>query len=98
MTDPISSRPHHSETLGTIKDGEVKPTEEYNLFFDDVDFSLNQLLGDSLKLTSYTVAKVPDVAANLSGLIFISDESGGPTPAWSDGTNWRRFSDGAVIS
>lgn len=96
MTKKFSSRPHHSNSLST--DSQITPSSEYNLFFDNVDFSLNQLLGDSLKLTSYTVATVPDVAANLSGLIFVSDESGGPVPAWSDGTDWRRFSDGAVIS
>lgn len=96
MTKKFSSRPHHSNSL--TSGGQNPPSPEYNLFFDNINFSLNQLLGDSLKLTSYTLATVPDVAANLSGMIFVSDESGGPAPAWSDGTDWRRFSDGAVIS
>lgn len=32
------------------------------------------------------------------GLIWVSDETGGASPAYCDGTNWRRFSDGAVVS
>ena len=96
MTKKFASRPHHSNSI--ISGGQNPPSAEYNLFFDNINFSLNQLLGDSLKLTTYTLATVPDVVANLGGLIFVSDEVGGPTPAWSDGTDWRRFSDGAVVS
>ncbi|MFC3119934.1 hypothetical protein ACFOHS_22780 [Jhaorihella thermophila] len=31
-------------------------------------------------------------------LIYVSDESGGPVIAFSDGTNWRRMTDRAVVS
>lgn len=50
------------------------------------------------KLAAFTVATVPSAAANTSGLIHISNESGGATPAFSDGTNWRRVHDRAIIS
>lgn len=33
-----------------------------------------------------------------SGLIYVYDESGGPTLAFSDGTNWRRVQDRAIVS
>jgi len=46
---------------------------------------------------SYTVATVPS-AAQPGQMIFISDETGGATMAFSDGTNWRRITDRAVIS
>ena len=50
-------------------------------------------------LQSYTVAGVPDAAASGAGaMIYVSDETGGAVPAFSDGTNWRRVTDRAVIS
>lgn len=45
---------------------------------------------------SYTVTTLPDVTTK--GIIFVSDETGGPTIAYSDGTDWRRVSDGSVVS
>lgn len=47
-------------------------------------------------LASYTVAGVPTAVAG--GLIYVSDETGGPVMAFSDGTNWRRMTDRAVVS
>lgn len=44
------------------------------------------------------VADAPDPLTNRYGWIFVTDETGGATPAFSDGTNWRRVSDLAVIS
>lgn len=49
-------------------------------------------------LKAYTVAGLPDPAAWKGGLIIVSDEDGGEVPAWSDGTNWRRTTDRAVVS
>lgn len=46
----------------------------------------------------YTVATVPDATVNDNGVIIVSNEAGGRTLATSDGTNWRRVSDGAVVS
>ena len=48
---------------------------------------------------SYTVATVPSAgAAGAGAMIYVSDESGGAVPAFSDGSDWRRVSDRAVIS
>ena len=50
------------------------------------------------KLAPYTVATVPS-AVNLNGaMIYVSDETGGAVPAFSDGTNWRRVTDRAIIA
>jgi hypothetical protein len=49
-------------------------------------------------LPTYTVATVPNVATYARGLIYVSDESGGAVPAFSDGVNWRRVTDRAVVS
>lgn len=46
----------------------------------------------------YTVATVPTAAEFPASSVIVSDEAGGRTLATSDGTNWRRVSDGAVIS
>lgn len=44
----------------------------------------------------FLVGSLPSAVAG--GIIRISDEAGGDTIAYSDGTNWRRVSDGAVAS
>lgn len=46
----------------------------------------------------YTVAGVPAATGNAGKTIFVSDESGGAVLAFSDGTEWRRVTDRAVIS
>lgn len=58
---------------------------------DDVD--ITGLIG----LLSYTVATVPS-AAIAGKLIYVSDETGGAVPAFSDGTNWRRVTDRVIVS
>ena len=51
------------------------------------------------QLKSYTVAGVPSASTLGAGtMIFVTDETGGATPAFSDGTSWRRTSDRAVIA
>lgn len=46
---------------------------------------------------TYTVAGVPAAATYPRGVIYVSNETGGATLAFSDGTNWRRVQDRAVI-
>ena len=48
--------------------------------------------------SSYTVATVPDATGHAGKTIFVSDESGGAVLAFSDGTDWLRVTDRAVIS
>ncbi len=55
--------------------------------------------GANAKLKSYTVAGVPSASAEGAGtMIYVTDETGGAVPAFSDGTNWRRCTDRAIIS
>ncbi len=49
-------------------------------------------------LPTYTVATVPDVVVNARGMIYVSNEAGGPTVAYSNGVNWKRVYDNANIS
>lgn len=55
------------------------------------------IFANPIDLASYAKASLPS-AANASRLIFVTDDVGGSTPAFSDGTNWRRVADRAVIS
>jgi len=47
---------------------------------------------------TYTVGTLPSVGVWLGSTIYVSDETGGGTIAFSDGTNWRRVQDRAIIS
>lgn len=47
---------------------------------------------------SYTVLTLPTAATYPRGLIYVSNESGGATLAFSDGVSWRRVQDMAVVS
>ena len=49
-------------------------------------------------LPTFTVATLPSVSTFVRGMIWVSDETGGAQPAFSNGTNWLRFSDGAIVS
>jgi lysophospholipase L1-like esterase len=51
-----------------------------------------------VRVKSYTVAGVPSAAAGAGQIIYVSNASGGAVLAFSDGTNWLRVTDRAVIS
>lgn len=50
------------------------------------------------ELSSYAVAGVPDPTLFDGCLIYITNETGGKTPAWSNGVTWNRIYDGNPIS
>ncbi len=66
--------------------------------FSDYGFRLNEMLprDGSEGLTEYTVATLPTGVS--SGLIAVTDEAGGHTLAFYDGTDWRRVQDRAIVS
>jgi hypothetical protein len=49
-------------------------------------------------LVGYTVGTLPAASSYAQALVYVSDETGGPVPAFSDGTNWRRVTDRAIVS
>lgn len=55
-------------------------------------------LQTTLQLDSYTVTTLPSAAENVRTIIYVSNESGGAVPAFSDGTNWRRMTDRSIVS
>ena len=62
----------------------------------DLDYQVHRFQVPPI-VPSYTVAGVPS-ASVAAQLAYISNESGGAVLAFSDGTNWRRVTDRAVIS
>lgn len=48
-------------------------------------------------LPSFTVSILPN-ASPAGQMLFVTDETGGSVPAFSDGTNWRRITDGQIVS
>ena len=51
-----------------------------------------------LQAKTYTVATLPTASSYPRGIIYVSNETSGATLAFSDGTNWRRVQDRAVVS
>lgn len=84
----------------TTPDGSGTPIEGFRLSNDQTStFAGNQINQGQVQLNSYTVATLPSASNPGAGShIFVTDETGGATGAYSDGTNWRRYSDRAVVS
>jgi hypothetical protein len=53
--------------------------------------------GQIPRVAAFAVANLPS-ADDLGRIIYVSDETGGAVLAFSDGTNWRRVTDRAVVS
>lgn len=97
----IASRPRHGDSIGLAQNGEsIMASQSLQLYLDDISQRLNDyLLGDGVRIPSYTVATLPNVPpAQSPSLIYVSDETGGAVVAFSDGTNWRRVTDRAIVS
>lgn len=47
---------------------------------------------------TYTVSTLPTASSYPRGIIYVSNEAGGATLAFSDGSDWRRVQDRAVVS
>lgn len=70
----------------------------------DVDPTSNayqELIGQTpaaFVLQTYTVTTLPNAARWIRGIIYVSNQSTGAEPAFSDGSNWRIFSTRAIVS
>jgi hypothetical protein len=58
----------------------------------------NLICDNTVQLKSFTVATVPSASISSGSTIYVSNESGGAVLCFSDGTNWRRVTDRAIIS
>jgi hypothetical protein len=62
------------------------------------DYGVVETSGGPVEFPQYTVSGVPDASAYTGHMVYVSNETGGPVMAFSDGTNWRRITDRTVIS
>lgn len=60
--------------------------------------SIVRWLNELTKPRKYTVATLPDPAGYEGYTVYVSDETGGGTLAFSDGTDWRRAQDRNIVS
>jgi hypothetical protein len=98
---------------GVVRGVIFEPITDYGFITDTTDIAIdyglvvtaNSYKGDfeyimetsGVTHDSFKVASLPN--AGIPGqMIYISDESGGSTMAFSDGSNWRRITDRAVVS
>jgi len=89
----------------------IRPTKwkdgEQAKYLTDIEQFIRQvydrLVGVN-RVKVYTVANLPDAASFLpnstegAAMVFVSDEAGGATIAFSDGTDWRRVQDRVVCT
>tara|TARA_A100001391_G_scaffold142845_1_gene100663 strand:- start:1420 stop:2622 length:1203 start_codon:yes stop_codon:yes gene_type:complete len=84
--------------------GTFSKQEDYGLISQaaNVTIDMGAITNDDRMPTphdSYTVAEANSLSyLNTGDMIFVSNESGGATMAFYDGSNWRRIQDRAVIS
>lgn len=83
-------------SLCGVSETEIVPTGS-GIVFDD-RLALTPTWGGFIKPQSYTVATLPAAASFTGCMIYVSDETGGATVAFSDGTNWRRVQDRNIVS
>lgn len=82
-----------SEDLGLV-------TEAVTIEYDLGTLTTSGIVAPSLLLLpSYTVSGLNSLSADPAGqFVYCSNESGGAVPAFSDGTNWRRVTDRAIVT
>jgi hypothetical protein len=51
-----------------------------------------------VRVKGYGVATLPDASAAAGQIVYVSDETGGSVLAFSDGIDWRRATDRAIVS
>lgn len=92
----LVSQPDHGSKIAE-DNGDIKIP--YQNFFDEIVLQINtNLLGQVVILPEYTVAALPAASSFKGGHINVTDETGGYTGAYSDGSDWRRYQDRAVVS
>jgi hypothetical protein len=97
---------------GVVKGVIFEPITDYGTITDSANMTIDygsviepgvsgdfEYLADTFGPTSdsFSVNGLPS-ASQPGQMIYVSDETGGATMAFSDGTNWRRITDRAVVS
>lgn len=91
-----------STLIWRMNNGTLYPISGQNLgqVGNEVGTVHADVLSASVAVTypEYTVATLPAAGSYQASMIMVTDETGGYVPAFSDGTNWRRVTDRAIVS
>lgn len=60
--------------------------------------SNRQVIGDPIPFPVFPLSSLPPVLANQYKAVYVTGLTGGDEPCYSDGTNWRRFSDRSIAN
>ncbi len=82
----------HRNDVIIIDDG--RPTEDFHLFLEDLADGVNTVFAESFDVVDLPAANSANAGVN----VFVPDEVGGATMAFSDGTNWLRYRDSTIVS
>jgi hypothetical protein len=96
-TDPVTGVTTISEAALTLPD----LTDQTDVDLTDqtlVQLTANSTNGTIPILLARPLASLPSPSVYQYGIIYVTDLSGSPAPCYSDGTNWRRFSDNTIAS
>lgn len=85
-----------TSVYGTILRPALGSSEDLRLM-DSAAVMVANTKSGSFRVAPYAVAGVPSAAVG-GGVIYVTNETGGAVLAFSDGTNWRRVTDRAIIS
>lgn len=104
MTNPIVSKPNAGSEVAEDVGGMLRISQQYQTFLDDVEDGLNFPTLPAFTVQDLTVvvapALLPVVPAdgNDDVMVMVTDETTGRVPAYSNGSNWKRFSDNGNIT
>lgn len=87
------------DEAATVSEDEGLVTDSATITYDlgSIITATGLIYPDQFVLPTFTVTTLPS-ASTPAQMIYVSDESGGATIAFSDGTNWRRVQDRAIVS
>jgi hypothetical protein len=87
VTEPVTL----SDDLGLVTEAVTQESDLGTLVLSGLIYP------DQFVLPSYTTSTLP--SASVPGaMIYVTNETGGPVPAFADGTNWRRVTDRAIVT
>lgn len=87
VTEPVTA----SDDLGLVTDSVTAQSDLGELVISGLIYP------SQFVLPIYTVSTLPSASPSAQ-MIYVSNESGGAVPAFSDGTNWRRVTDRAIVT
>lgn len=91
--------PPTAATVGLVIKGAGSQTADFITYKNSGGTALGGRYSNGIPyVPSFTVGTLPSASTYTRGIIYVSDETGGATMAFSDGTNWRRMADRAVVS